>query len=283
MQPEGLADAAQAAERAAVAAGVELRELVELADLAAVYGLFDRVWRPDPANPPITVDLMRALAHAGNYLVGAYHGETLVGAAVGFLAAPAGIGMHSHVAGVAPGLQGRDVGFALKVHQRAWAMQRGLSTIHWTFDPLVRRNCFFTMAKLRAEPEAYLHDFYGTMGGLLNGADESDRLLVRWDLLSPATAAACHGAAARDDVADLLVAGAVVGLAVGPGGGPERGPTGGEVVLVAVPADVEALRSTAPAVAAQWRRAVRDVLGSLLSDGGRVVGFAREGWFVVRR
>jgi predicted GNAT superfamily acetyltransferase len=38
-----------------------------------------------------------------------------------------------------------------------------------------------------------------------------------------------------------------------------------------------------PALARQWRTAVRDTLGVLLADGGRITGFDRAGWYVVRR
>ncbi|MEU7459614.1 GNAT family N-acetyltransferase, partial [Streptosporangium roseum] len=70
--------------------GVELRELHSIEELEEVFRLFDDIWRPDPGSAPITVELMRALSHAGNYVAGAYEGGRLVGASVGFLAAPAG-------------------------------------------------------------------------------------------------------------------------------------------------------------------------------------------------
>ena len=59
--------------------------------------------------------------------------------------------------------RGSSVGFALKQHQRAWALQRGLSRITWTFDPLVRRNAYFNLVKLGATAVAFHRDFYGSM------------------------------------------------------------------------------------------------------------------------
>ncbi|MEU7459612.1 GNAT family N-acetyltransferase, partial [Streptosporangium roseum] len=78
------------AEAAARAAGVRIDELSELPAFEEVFRLFDDVWHPDPGNPPVTVEMMRAFSHAGNYVAGAYEGGRLVGASVGFLAAPAG-------------------------------------------------------------------------------------------------------------------------------------------------------------------------------------------------
>lgn len=112
---------------AAASAGVRVRGLHELAELDAVYRLYDSIWRPDPMNPPITTELLRALTKAGNYVGGAYDGDELIGACVGFFSAPTERAMHSHVAGVSGAARGRSVGFALKLHQRAWALQRGWS------------------------------------------------------------------------------------------------------------------------------------------------------------
>ncbi|HMF61600.1 MAG TPA: GNAT family N-acetyltransferase, partial [Vicinamibacterales bacterium] len=191
----GLVDfTVSAAERAGLAAaasaGVQVRELRELAELDQVYRLYDSIWRPDPKNPPVTTELLRALTKAGNYVGGAYDGDELIGACVGFFAAPAEVAMHSHVAGVSGAARGRNVGFALKLHQRAWALQRGVTAISWTFDPLIRRNAYFNLVKLAAQPMEYLTNFYGFMDDGINNGDDTDRLLVRWQLDAPEVATA---------------------------------------------------------------------------------------------
>lgn len=272
--------AAAAAETAARAAGVRIRELSALSDLEAVCRLFDDIWRPEPNRPLATPELLRALTKAGNYLAGAFDGDRLVGACVGFFGAPAKGVMHSHIAGVSPVAAGRSVGFALKLHQRAWALLRGVTAVAWTFDPLVRRNAHVNLAKLGATAAEYLPNFYGGMHDGVNAGDDTDRLLVRWDLLAPAVVAACAGV--PHSVGDL-VEHATVALGTSRDGRPAPGPTGGDTVVVAVPADVEALRAADPGRAKEWRVAVRDVLGGLLADGARVAGFDRAGWYVVTR
>jgi predicted GNAT superfamily acetyltransferase len=187
-----VSDAARDGFAAAASAGVQVRELRELADLDQVYRLYDSIWRPDPKNPPVTTELLRALTKAGNYVGGAYDGDTLIGACVGFFGAPAEVTMHSHVAGVSGAARGRNVGFALKLHQRAWALERGVTAISWTFDPLIRRNAYFNLTKLAALPTEYLTNFYGLMADGINNGDDSDRLLVRWQLDAPAVIAAAH-------------------------------------------------------------------------------------------
>ncbi|GAA4231346.1 putative GNAT superfamily acetyltransferase [Streptosporangium album] len=167
--------------------GVVPRELHLIREFEDALRLFGGIWHSSPGGAPITVELMRALSHTGNYVAGAYDSDRLVGASIGFLATPAGQTLHSHVTGA---VAGRGIGFALKLHQRAWAPDRGLERITWTYDPLVRRNAHFNLVKLGALPEEYLPSFYGAMDDAINTGDESDRMLAVWRLSEPQVVAA---------------------------------------------------------------------------------------------
>lgn len=277
-----LDQAVQAADAAALAAGVSVRELSDLADLAEVVRLYATIWgRTD--NPPMSLELLRAFTKAGNYVGGAFDGDRLVGACVGFFHAPTEDALHSHIAGVAPDVVGRHVGFALKLHQRAWAMLRGVGEIAWTFDPLVSRNAYFNIVKLAARPVEYLPNFYGAMLDTINGEDDSDRLLVRWRLRDPEVVAACAGHVHGSQYDEEVAAGAVVALGVGADGGPQAGRLDGRVLLVGVPPDIAALRAADLDLARRWRAAVREAVTALVADGARVTGFDRAGWYVMRR
>ena len=245
---------------------IEVRTVSELAGLIEIDRLLGAIWGAEPGRGMLGAELLRALAKSGNYVAAAYEGSTLAGACVGFFGPPGERELHSHVAGVAPAAMGRAVGYQLKQHQRAWALDRGATRISWTFDPLVARNAFFNLAKLGAVPVEYLPDFYGVMHDRINGDDASDRLLVHWDLR-----------AAEPLRADTT--GGVVAL----GRSGEPGSLDGEKLLVAVPEDVETLRRLDPAAARRWRSAVRDTLTALLADGARFAGFDRAGWYVLRR
>ena len=282
--PDVAADASDAADAAATAAGVRVREIADLDGLEAVYRLYDGIWRPDPKNPPVTTALLRALTKAGNYVSGAYDDSGLVGACVGFFGSSGeSLELHSHIAGVSPRALGRSVGFALKLHQRAWALRRGVTVIEWTYDPLVRRNAYFNLVKLGALPAEYLPRFYGGMADTINNGDDTDRLLARWALDSPEVIAASLGKPSPHDAQRELAAGAVVALGRTADGAPEPGTLDGPVLLVAVPPDIEALRVSDPDGARRWRVAVRDALGAAMAGGGRVVGFDKAGWYVVER
>ncbi|GAB1819004.1 GNAT family N-acetyltransferase [Herbidospora sp. RD11066] len=230
-----------------------IRDLRDLSDAHAMIDLLVAIW----GRPLITVEFLRALSRAGNYAAGAWEGERLVGVCIGFHEEPAARTLHSHVAGVAPGLAGRGVGTALKIHQRSWALARDIPTIEWTFDPLVGRNAYFNIVKLGALPVEYLTNFYGAMHDAINGTDDTDRLLVRWDLLSPRVVAACEGKPF------------------------EPPPAGPSARRVAAPADIEALRQDDPAAAVAWRRRLRDDLAPLMAAGGRVVDFDRDLGYLV--
>lgn len=257
--------------------------MVDVSDLAEASRLFASIWQPGPGARPVTTELLRAMATTGNYVAGAYAEGELLGACIGFFAGPDKAGLHSHIAGVAPRGLGRGVGFALKLHQRAWTLLQDVSLVTWTFDPLVRRNAHFNLAKLGAHPVRYLPDFYGPMRDGINGLGDTDRLKVGWDLTSPAVSAALSGAPVRVDAAALRERGAALALSATPEGRPLTGPADGDVVLVAVPPDIETLRRRDPEQSHAWRLALREVLGELMAEGARVVGFDRAGWYVVSK
>lgn len=243
-----------------------IRELHELGEFEQVDALFATIWNFEPGGRPVSAELMRALTHAGNYVAGAFDGDDLVGASVGFFGADGSL--HSHITGATTG---RGIGFDLKVHQREWALDRGLERITWTYDPLVRRNAHFNLAKLGARPAEYLPSFYGEMSDAINQGDESDRMLAVWRLKDPQVEAAVL----RRPYPLEVPADAVVGLA-DVDGAPVVGRTDARVVLVAVPEDIEELRPRDPGTAKAWRHATRDVLGALLEEGAQVTGFHRK-------
>jgi predicted GNAT superfamily acetyltransferase len=210
--------------------------------------LFRAIWRTNSADLPMSAELLRALAHSGNYVAGAYDGRRLVGASAGFLTG-SGTRLHSHITGVAADQRGRHVGLALKRHQRDWALARHIDEIEWTFDPLVRRNAWFNLSVLGAVGRSYLRDFYGDMADGINAGQGSDRMLVVWPLRHPRVAT----------------------------------PVGDGARLVAIPADIEQLRVTDPSGARDWRITLRDALEPAFAVGLVAVAMTRDGAYVLDR
>ncbi|GAA1950548.1 hypothetical protein GCM10009798_07380 [Nocardioides panacihumi] len=242
---------------AAARSRIVVRELGELGELQEAAAVLGRIWGV-PDNPPMGAELLRALGKAESYVAGAYEGTEMVGVCVGFHSTPAARTMHSHIAGVTEAVAGRHAGFALKLHQRAWCLDRGIELMEWTFDPLVSRNAYFNLAKLGARVAEYLPDFYGSMDDGINRDDETDRILVHWELATPAVVAASAGTPVRPVV-----------------------PAAAAASWVQVPRDIEALRLTDPEQARSWRTKVREQLLSSLAAGGSVAGFDKEQGYLV--
>ncbi|MGH9055169.1 MAG: GNAT family N-acetyltransferase [Acidimicrobiales bacterium] len=252
------------------AAGVEVRLLDEPSELAAAAAVFETIW----GCPEATANLLKALSFAGHYVSGAWAEGEMVGGAFGFLSAPWPSRLHSHVAGVAARHQGRGIGFAIKQHQRAWAIARGIPEITWTFDPLVRRNAWFNLEKLGATAGAYYPDFYGRLTDALNDGDETDRCLVRWDLTPPAPAT------------NRAAGSAAVILRVGAGDRPvvQQKPPAGEArspLRCQVPDDIGAIRRRDPTLAREWRLALRHTLGEVIASGYVATGFDRHAGYLL--
>ena len=263
---------------------VEVDELVTPQELRAAADLFAAIWGTEGDGTPISPDLLRAFSHTGNYVAGVRVGSTLVGASVAFLANGGGEPtLHSHITGVAPDAQRTGLGYVLKLHQRKWALDHGLTEITWTFDPLIRRNAYFNLTKLGAEATGYHVNFYGEMADRVNRGDESDRCEVTWDLTSDRALAASAGSQHDLDVSSLLETGAVPILEDRGDGQPRTRPLRGAVRLCWIPQDALGLRSTAPQVARSWRHALRDTLGASIADGFVASAVTRTGWYVLEK
>ncbi len=229
----------------------DIRTLSGPDELARANDVLQRVWGTDVPLAPL--ELLVAVAHTGGYVAGAFDGDEMVGASLGLLALHAGRpALHSHVTGLLPIARGTGLGRAIKLHQRAWAIDRGLERITWTFDPLVRRNAWFNIAVLGAHVEQYLPSFYGSMHDAINAGDESDRLYVSWDLAEDLPRSPRDGRS-RPDRADLV-------------------PT---------PDDIVELRRSDPDAVVSWRSSTRRALVEALDAGRPIVGFTRDGNYVI--
>jgi len=258
----------------------ELHELEELAELQALWAA---IWER-PVVPPVNTDMLRALSHSGNYVAGARVGGRMVGGLVGWLGVNAAkeLHMHSHILGVVADSQVAGVGFALKQDQRRWCLERGVKTIEWTTDPLVRRNAYFNLTKLGARASEYLVNFYGAMTDGLNAGEESDRLLITWELESPRAKAAAEGRAGDPEIGGLLRDGAAAIVSVGAADEPVVGRASDARVLICqVPEDIVAMRHADPALARAWRLTVRKAMVEALAAGYRLIGATRGGWYVL--
>lgn len=252
------------AHRAAVAAGVELRPLTTLEDCDAIIRVMIATWGDYQLIPR---EMIRALAESGNVPYGAVANEELIGYVLGWAGVDTdeGLHVHSHMLAALPERRHRGVGYALKLAQRAQALDQGIAFARWTFDPMVARNAYFNLHKLGAVADRFERDFYGEMTDELNRGDRSDRFVVRWDLERP------PGPWSPAPSEETVL------LRRDPDGRPELlGEGAGDAVIVEIPTDNAALRETDPAVAAEWRDAVADAAETCLSRGLEAAIFLRD-------
>lgn len=272
-----------AAERAASHAGITIRELSKMDDLVEAAQLFDETWNVE-GKSLLPSNLARALTHAGNFCAGAYAGDRMLGAVLGFLGLHDGvIHLHSHVLAVRRSAEHHGIGFALKQYQRAWALDRNIRTITWTFDPLVRRNAYFNLCKLGAQVVEYHVDFYGEMPDGLNAGDESDRVVIAWSLDSERTIRSSDGHPSDPDIELLKRNGASVLLDVDGSGAPVMNGQMAPVSLCRVPEDAVGMRLEDPELAHAWRKALRETMGTAFSEGYSATAISRSGWYVLER
>jgi predicted GNAT superfamily acetyltransferase len=255
-------DAWERAERAAREAGVELRPLAGLEDADRILRVMDAAW---PGHEPMPREVLRALADSGNVPYGAFDRDDVVGYVLGWVGVDVedGLHVHSHMLAAVPDRQHRGIGFALKLAQRALALDQGFTVARWTFDPLVARNGFLNLHKLGVIADRFDRNHYGEMPDALNAGERSDRFTVRWDL-------------ERDPGPRALTATDTV-LSSSHSGWPDavRAPSG-RSGLVEVPRTYGDLRARDRGCASAWREASATAIEACLSAGLVAAGFDRE-------
>lgn len=294
-----------------------MRDIDSIDEMRATEAIQREVWGLADIDI-VPAAQLKAAVHAGGQLAGAFDDGIMIGFAYGLVATPHGPGMdgyglHSHMVAVSEQGRQRGVGRALKWFQRRWCLERGMSWITWTFDPLQARNANLNFAHLGVVSHEYLVDFYGVMAGPLGG-NASDRLVALWLLDSEPVRlhAAAWSEGVRGGSRDVIGrSDATSDLwvlreedIVAPGSGAEAGANGGGTasapghgrgfrealadagldvrLRVAVPHDVGSLKRSHPDVVERWRSGIRAAIVPALAAGFTVVGFS-DGAYVLER
>ena len=220
-------------------APLEFRELRTVDELGALPEFERRIWGGD--SEMVSVNVLVATVSEGGMAIGAFAIDgregPLVGAVYGFATADPHV-LHSHYMAVDPAYRRQGLAIELKQRQRAWCVDRGLTHMRWTYDPLQLANGHLNLNRLGAVGISYHVNHYGLLGGI-NGSLPSDRVTVMWDL---------HEAAPRV--------------------------TGGEVDAIAVdvpPVTADEIAASAPTAHAA-RLAVREALAPRLGAGWLLTG-----------
>ena len=244
---------------------LSIRALSYIDDLGPCEEVQRLVWGFDDLEV-VAASHLSAAVHAGGLVAGAFYSEVnqdiFCGFVYGFPTHEKGsVGFHSHMMAVLPDYQGQGIGQRLKGFQRDWCLRRDLRYVTWTFDPLQAKNAKLNLEYLGASASRYLVNPYGALGGNLNGALPSDRLVAYWDLTHPR-------------VADLEANPSLTPLDATPQTYALHADTlklelshEEPHLYIAAPEDINALRTADANKALEWRLAQREAFSHLFARG----------------
>jgi predicted GNAT superfamily acetyltransferase len=227
----------------------------------------------------------------GGVVVGTIIKGEVVGFIFAFLARYHGRLVHwSHMMAVEAKFRDKGFGFRMKLYHRKLALERGLKSICWTYDPLQSRNAWLNISRLGAVVDEYVPDCYGHFPSLLEKGLASDRFVVNWHIASARVRKRLRGETSSADpslpranetrlTARGFPENRIIRLGLTHPG-----------LLVEIPAHTDDMRSRALPLARRWRLETRRIFERYLSAGYRVEGFlpprpATEGrcFYLLRR
>ena len=227
---------------------IEVRRLLALAEFSEAVKLQQCVWGfPDSEVLPLRFFVVAT--RIGGHVFGAYDSGKMAGfcLAIPGVKADGRTYLHSHMLGVLPPYQNGGVGRRLKLEQRADALARGIQLVEWTLDPLEIKNAFFNIERLGAIVRRYEENEYGTTSSPLHGGLPTDRCVAEWWIASPRVEAALAGKTPERRIEERI----------------------------AVPVEINRLRTDDPGRAREIQRANSDRFRECFARGLAVTGFER--------
>jgi predicted GNAT superfamily acetyltransferase len=264
-------------------ANITISQLSTMQEFSTVSRLEVAIWGMEPLETT-SPHLMMALTLAGGVALGAFDGEEMIGFAYGVPARRKGEWvLWSHITGVLPAYQGRNIGFRLKQAQREWAMANDYRVIAWTFDPMRRGNANFNLHRLGCYADVFHHNRYGEMTDGLNAGMASDRLEAVWVVDS----ARVHALAQGDIESQSAPQTPVFLLRAGDNDDPQTDIPGqftAAAYAIEIPCDLNTLKAADAKRARQWQDAVRVCMQAALEAGYKATDFITEAdrcWYVL--
>ncbi len=254
----------------------DIRPFRTIEEFRACERLQEETWGEGFADrvPTATLKVVQII---GGIAAGAYARDgSLVGFVFGMTGVRDGEVVHwSDMLAVKRSLRDSGLGTRLKAYQRQVMMERGVTKMHWTFDPLQSRNAYLNFSKLGIVVREYAEDMYGETDSPLHRGIGTDRFIALWGMDSERVRRRMAGEERGPDVGVLSAYPAALGPAHHTGGQPPepgRVSLGMEdpVVSVAIPADISAVMAGSMELAVAWRRSTRMALTHYVGRGYEV-------------
>lgn len=250
----------------------EIRECVTLQKLA---------WGPDFGElvPPA---ILWAAQEVGGVTAGAFDAA---GRMAGFVFGMTGVrdGRLAHWSDllvVRPEIRDRGLGARLKRFQRDELLRLGVGIVYWTFDPLESKNAYLNFNRLGITARDYRRDLYGHTGSPVHEGIGTDRLVAEWEIDSERVHRRLSGEAPAPNAEEIAALPLVNETRRSPVGLESLEPDlslDADRVRIAIPVDIQRLKTQALDLAADWRARTRAAFEAYLGRGYRVVELVREG------
>jgi predicted GNAT superfamily acetyltransferase len=219
-------------------------------------------------------ELLSVTQKYGGVVMGALADGKVVGFIYAFPARRHGRFIHwSHMMAVEPGHRDQGLGFRMKLAHRRLALERGIKSICWTYDPLQSRNATLNICRLGAQAEEYVRDCYGHFPSLIEKGLPSDRLVVNWRIASARIERRLKGKVQppslmlpRVNETRLTAEGMIENQAIRVGLRQPR-------LLVEIPANTDEMRVQALRLARRWRMETRRIFTRYFAAGYAVADF----------
>jgi predicted GNAT superfamily acetyltransferase len=249
---------------------VEVRELKNLEECRQCERIQALTW----GATGVTCEAMIAAAKYGGVLIGTLIEGKVVGFIFAFLAQYHGHLAHwSHMMAVEPKYRDQGFGFKMKMVHRRVALDRGIKSICWTFDPLQSRNARLNITRLGAMAEEYVPDCYGRFPSLLEKGLPSDRWVTNWRISTARVEKRLRGEFPAFDPALPQVNGTRMNALGFPQNCAIRLDLSARRLLVETPTQTDAMRTKAMPLARRWRLDARRIFQNYLAKGYRVEDF----------
>ena len=215
----------------------------------------------------------------GGVVLGAIAKGKLLGFLYAFLGRYHGRVVHwSHMMAVEERHRDKGLGFRMKLAHRKLALQEGIKSICWTYDPLQSRNAALNIARLGVRVEEYLPDCYGRFPSVIEKGLPSDRFVVSWQVSSARVARCLLGPPLRPINLNLdrinetrrNEEGFIVNRGISFSFAEPR-------LLLEIPTNTDEMRVRALKLARQWRLETRRMFQHAFESGCRVLDFVTTG------
>jgi len=230
-------------------------------------------------NVGVGSEVLSVTQKYGGVVLGAVAKGKLLGFLYAFLGRYHGRVVHwSHMMAVEKGHRDKGLGFRMKLAHRKSALQEGIKSICWTYDPLQSRNAALNIARLGVRVEEYLPDCYGRFPSVIEKGLPSDRFVVCWQIGSARVARCLQGPPLRPTNLNLPRINEtrrneeefIVNRGISFSFAEPR-------LLLEIPTNTDEMRVRALKLARQWRLETRRMFQRAFESSCRVLDFVTTG------